>query len=62
MANCLEREEFMESQLASWKSLTFIGRETDLLMLVERLKRMAEWSEQRSLLIERFWMLLLRAR
>ena len=51
MANCLEREELMASQLVLWSSLTCIECETDLLMLVVRLKRMAEWFEERLLLL-----------
>ena len=54
----LEREELMESQSALWYSLTLIGRITNLFKFVRKSNRMAEWSEERSLLTDKIWILL----
>ena len=57
ISNWLEKEQLIESQLALRQSLTLIGEEIDLLMLIERLKRMAGWSEEKSLFKEKFGIL-----
>ena len=58
IVRCLESEELIESQLALWYNLTLIGGSTDLLRFVEKSKKIAEWSEERSLFRVRFWILL----
>ena len=52
IANCLEREELIESQSVS---LALIGSGIEFLILVEKSQWMAEWSKERSLFRVRFW-------
>ena len=54
----LASEVLIESQSALWYSFTLIEGSTDLMILVEKSKRIAEWSEERSLFRVRFWILL----
>ena len=42
----LASEELIESQSALWYSLTLMEGSTDLLRLVEKSERIAEWSEE----------------
>ena len=58
IVSCLESEELTESQSALWYSLTLMGASIDLLRSVEKSKRIAKWSEERSLFKVRFWILL----
>ena len=52
----LEREKLIESKSALWYNLTLMGGKILLLKFVKKPKRMAEWSEERSLFKVRFWM------
>ena len=54
----LEREELMESQSSLWYSLTLIGGIIYLFQFIRKSNRMAEWSEERSLFRDKFWILL----
>ena len=54
----LEWEELIESQSALWYNLTLMGDKIYLLKFVKKSKRIAVWSEVRSLFKVRFWILL----
>ena len=46
IVKCLESEELIESQSALWYSLPLMDGSTDLLRLVEKSKRIAEWPKE----------------
>ena len=58
----LERKELIESQSSLWYNLTLMEGKILLLKFVKKSKRIAEWSEERSLFKVRFWMLLKNSR
>ena len=58
----LASEEWIESQSALWYNFTLMKGRIVLLRLVEKSKRIAEWSEKRSLFRVRFCILLKIAR